>query len=195
MQGLYLYCGRKMDSYIGEHQCITFIFESFNGFCCSFSCIWITRKTVKIELNGRKMKNSKNAHRTHPTLLILVVSRELLKCEASLANEFSLPRLVEVRTVKQKIWGSHLRYEPRFFFPERLCVKSCKIFAKLLSLIASFFLYYFLRSSSRRTYERRRLCSRYRLSVFSRLKTGKEYWLSVNLNFRHGFCFFFRNHL
>ena len=103
MQGLYLYCGRKMDSYIGEHQCITFIFESFNGFCRSFSCIWITRKTVKIELNGRKMKNSKNAHRTHPTLLILVVCRELLKCEASLANEFSLPRLVEVRTVKQKV--------------------------------------------------------------------------------------------
>ena len=78
-------------------------FESFNGFCCSFSCIWITRKTMKIELSGRKMKNNKNAHRTYPTLLILVVSRELLKCEASLANEFSLPRLVEVRTVKQKV--------------------------------------------------------------------------------------------
>lgn len=40
---------------------------------------------------------------TYPTLLILVVSRELLKCEASLANESSLPRLVEVRTVKQKV--------------------------------------------------------------------------------------------
>ena len=58
-----------------------------------------------------KMKNNKNAHMTYPTLLILVVSRELLKCEASLANESSLPRLVEVRTVKQKVWGSHLRYE------------------------------------------------------------------------------------